>query len=160
MEPSEDQTLFDLLCEEASREVKEELGYDVPSVILRRQAQVSLLVAGDVLRIAESPVDSVHLGLPIVLDIGEDPNSPEEFVGVDGECIAVRWLNLEDLTPELISNMENWSAAMAQSFVNLHKENTEMYQQLVQAKMGMDEAASTSEEILNTAQQMEAGIPQ
>lgn len=107
--PTDKETLLDLIITEAKRELMEELGYDVPYTVIANAVQMELLVKQSMLYTTEDPVDSVHLGISIIVQLDYDVNAPTEFIGADGECIDVQWMNITEIEDATIERFENWS---------------------------------------------------
>ena len=107
--PTDKETLLDLIITEAKRELMEELGYDVPYTVIANAVQMELLVKQSMLYTTEDPVDSVHLGISIIVQLDYDVNAPAEFIGADGECIDVQWMNIAEIEDATIERFENWS---------------------------------------------------
>ena len=107
--PTDKETLLDLIITEAKRELMEELGYDVPYTVIANAVQMELLVKQSMLYTTEDPVDSVHLGISIIVQLDYDVNAPAEFIGADGECIDVQWMNITEIEDATIERFENWS---------------------------------------------------
>ena len=107
--PTADETLLDLVISEAIREIKEELGYDIPYTVIANAVQMELLVKQSLLYTSETPVDSVHIAIPIVVQLDYDANAPTVFYGADGECKDIEWMKLSTIPEETIERFETWS---------------------------------------------------
>ena len=107
--PAVNETLLDLVISEAIREVKEELGYDVPYQMVAAAAQMELLVRKQFLYSESVPVDTVHLGIALVIQLDDDVNAPATFVGTDGECIDINWMKIETIDDDTLGRFETWS---------------------------------------------------
>jgi predicted NUDIX family phosphoesterase len=138
--PGDNETLFEMIVREVRRELKEELGYDIPFKLLSTVVQMALLVQRSFLYLEDTPVDTVHLCIPMVINLDMDKNAPEMFVGAKAEVKDLKWEDLGSMDDARISLMEAWSKYMVNSIREHVRTVTE---QNAMQELG-DEAAAMS----------------
>ena len=105
--PTEDETLLDLVVEEGRRELMEELGYSISRKLFSQYVQMELLVKQSLLYTTDLPVDTVHLGIPIII---QDDSTPDVFTSPDGECVEIQWMEISTIDADTSERFENWSS--------------------------------------------------
>ncbi len=105
-----------LLADEAAREIQEEVGIvvDVDSIDEQLRATYSgNCKLSSFIRMTGTPVDSVHLGIPLTVQIPDEHLTLEAGVVMNGTWLSIPELKAKCQDPTV--SVENWSRALIES---------------------------------------------
>ena len=103
--PSPGNTITHHLAAELQRELSEEIGVHMSQERLHR-----LISNSTYLRLTDTKVDSVHLGLPVVIDVSETTQLVSEE---PNQICNLRWVDRDELVTMALENrLESWSKIM------------------------------------------------
>lgn len=142
-------SILNTVVEEASRELNEELGYVIDQKLMYRSA-LEAIISKRLIYLTTSEVDSVHLGLSVMVDYDSEPNKVD-FTASSQEVANLRWVCMDNVSAEELPAFENWSSFLIQRFQQEMKQERDNHAQRQEMLRKMTEQA--------LAQQMPEGQP-
>ena len=131
-------SIVNLIVDETTRELVEELGYS-PSPKLLHKAVLHSYRESRMIYLPETPVGSVHLGISVLLNYSEETNKPASFVGEHGQIEGLEWVCLDTMSKEEAELYEPWSLYLIQMFMyGMHEAKQRMLQELAERAKGME----------------------